>query len=124
MRRIALELMATLEDFQPRLIGSVASGAIHAHSDIDLQLFTHRDDLLEEVLEEADLDAEREDKHLSGPDGPQHFLHFHLEVEDIPVELSVYPPWALQVPSICSITGRPIDRMPIGRVSSLYRSPR
>lgn len=122
MRGLSLHLMDLLQDYQPRLIGSVVSGAIHARSDIDLQLFTDRDDRVEQVLEEEGLDWEREDKHIAGPGGAQHFLHFHFAVEDIPVELSVYPPWALDQPSSCSITGQAIDRVPIGRVAVLFRA--
>lgn len=122
MRGVTLHLMAVLQHFQPRLIGSVASGAIHAHSDIDLQLFTDRDDLVERLLREEDYELEREDKHIAGPGGTQHFLHFHFEALDIPVELSVYPPWDLEKPSSCSITGRAIDRVPIGRLAVLFRA--
>lgn len=122
MRGLALSWMGVLQDFEPRLIGSVASGAIHAHSDVDLQLFTDRIGHLERVLWEEEVDVEREDKVLSGPDGPQHFLHFHFAVEDTAFELSVYPSWALNAPSVCSITGKPMDRVPIGRVAALFRS--
>lgn len=76
------------------------------------------------MLWEEGLDFEREDKRVSAPGGPQHFLHFHGAIEDTPVELSVYPPWALQQPGPCSITGKAIDRVPIGRVAALLRALR
>ncbi len=122
MRGLALHWMGVLQDFEPRLIGSVASGAIHANSDIDVQLFTDRVAHLERLLWEEEVDFEREDKVLSGPHGPQHFLHFHFAVEDTAVELSVYPSWALHAPSPCSITGKAMDRVPIGRVAALFRA--
>jgi len=59
MRRVALDLMERLAAFDPRLIGSVASGAIHAHSDIDLHVFCRSHDQLDHVLRVEGFDAER-----------------------------------------------------------------
>jgi len=40
MRREALQIMKTLRDFHPRLIGSVWRGTAHRHSDIDIVTFS------------------------------------------------------------------------------------
>jgi hypothetical protein len=37
----------------------------------------------------------------------------------VPVELSVYEPEELRIVSYSSIDGKPIDRLPLGRVASL-----
>lgn len=42
MRKEALEIMRILEDFNPRLIGSVWRGTINKHSDIDVVTFTSK----------------------------------------------------------------------------------
>ena len=41
MRREALEIMETLKDFDPKLVGSVWRGTIHKNSDIDITTFSH-----------------------------------------------------------------------------------
>ncbi|HVC01299.1 MAG TPA: hypothetical protein VND80_03745 [Steroidobacteraceae bacterium] len=41
-RRVALEAMRLLDEFQPRLVGSVLAGTASLHSDINLHLFADR----------------------------------------------------------------------------------
>jgi len=41
MRREALDIMKTLKDFYPKLVGSVWRGTIHKNSDIDITTFSH-----------------------------------------------------------------------------------
>jgi len=50
MRREALEIMRTLEDFNPRLIGSVWRGTITKNSDIDIVAFASNPDNVQAQL--------------------------------------------------------------------------
>lgn len=59
MRRVAIRVRGDLEAFEPRLIGSVASGKIHRNSDVDIQLFCSREDRLEGALWDARYDFEQ-----------------------------------------------------------------
>jgi len=121
MRRVAVDLMERLTPYDPRLIGSVASGAIHARSDIDLHVFCHDHAQLEHALRLEGIDAERIERDVAKAGACRRYVHYTFEREGVPVELSVYEPEELRVVSFSSIDGKPIDRVAIGRVRKLLR---
>jgi hypothetical protein len=115
MRVVALEAMAQLAAFEPRLIGSVSTGHVRRGSDIDLSLFTDDDEAVERQL--ADLgwrfETERVTIHKFGE--LRDYLHHHVE-ERFPIELTVYPLRELRFRPRSSTDGQPIVRL---RPSSL-----
>lgn len=119
LRTVAVEVMTELSAFEPRLIGSVASGAVHAGSDVDLHVFVRDHGHLEDTFEHAGYDAERIERVVLRKGRRRRFVHYRFEVHDAPVEVSVYEPEELHQISISSIDGRPIDRVPLGRVQRL-----
>lgn len=121
LRLAALTLMDTLAAFSPRLIGSVVSGAVHPGSDIDLQLFTADHAGLEQALWQAGHDAERLEKDVLRTEGMVTYVHYHFEAQGLPVELSVYGPEELGLEQLSSIDGRPIERMPAGRLRAVIQ---
>lgn len=124
MRRVAVEVMTALEAFEPRLIGSVASGKIHRNSDVDIQLFCGREDRLEKALWDAGYDFERIEHDVLKDGAFQRFVHYHFDVEGVPVELSVYDRAELYIVRYSSIDGKPIDRVPRRRVEALLARTR
>ena len=122
MRRVALDLMDRLAPFQPHVIGSVASGAIHARSDIDLHVFCRDHAELDHALFIEGIDAERIEREVEKDGACRRYVHYVFECDGVPVELSVYEPEELRVVSFSSIDGKPIDRMPRGRLERLVRS--
>lgn len=124
LRCVAAEVMTQLSAFEPRLIGSVATGAIHAGSDVDIQMFCDRQDTLERALRELGHVAERLE-HPGERDGRAHtYVHYHFEVRGADVELSVYPLEERRVVRCSSIDGKPIDRVPLGRLKALIAGMR
>lgn len=121
MRRVALEVMQQLEAFEPRLIGSVATGNIHRNSDIDIQLFTDDHVRLEQTLRAQGHDAERVEHQIVKDGVLGHYVHYHFDRSGAPVELSVYPRGELSITRFSSIDGKPIDRVPRRRVEALLR---
>jgi len=116
LRQVAAEVMVALQLYEPRLIGSVASGAIHASSDIDIQLFTHHPLHVEATLFREGYDAERVDLEVFKDGAHRRYLHYHFDADGAHVELSVYGPEELHRVALSSIDGKPIDRVPIRRV--------
>lgn len=121
LRETALMVMEQLAAFEPRLIGSVASGAVHAGSDIDLHVFVNDHGALRDTLQLAGWDAECIERPVLKDGRRQLFVHYRFDVDEAPVELSVYAPEERHRVSICSIEGKPIDRVPIGRLRVLLR---
>ncbi|MEM6926941.1 MAG: nucleotidyltransferase domain-containing protein [Myxococcota bacterium] len=121
LREVAVAIMEQLEDLQPRLIGSVASGAVHAESDVDIHVFTVDEEGLLARLREAGCDPVRKVRPVVKDGRLNRFVHVRFDVEDVYVELSVYPPAELHRVSYSSIDGKPIDRVPLGRVRALRK---
>jgi predicted component of type VI protein secretion system len=121
MRRVALEVMVQLEAFEPRLIGSVATGNIHRNSDIDIQLFCEGHDRLEQALRRHGHAAERMEHEVVKDGLLGRYVHYHFELHGSEVELSVYEPGELFVTRFSSVDGKPIDRVPRRRLEALLR---
>ncbi len=121
MRAVAVEVMRPLESFEPRLIGSVATGSIHPNSDVDIQLFCGRHDHLERCLRAQGHDVERIEHDIQKDGVFRRYVHYHFEVRGVPVELSVYDRGELHIIRTSSIDGKPIDRVPLRRVEALLR---
>ncbi|MCA9570438.1 MAG: nucleotidyltransferase domain-containing protein [Myxococcales bacterium] len=119
LRTVAVEVMEALLRFEPRLIGSVAKGDVHAESDVDLHVFTVDHGALELALLAAGHHAERHERPVVKDGTLRTYVHYRFAVGDVPVELSVYAPAELLVVPISSTDGKPIDRVPLRRARSL-----
>ncbi|MCB9597081.1 MAG: nucleotidyltransferase [Sandaracinaceae bacterium] len=122
MRRVALEVMERLAPFEPRLIGSVATGHIRAGSDIDIQLFADDRDAPEDLLRAEGVPYERELVLIRRPTGFVEYLHLRLDL-DYPVELTVYDRRELRHRPRSSTDGLPIERVPIREVARWVAAP-
>lgn len=118
LRRIALEVMLALARFEPRLIGSVATGHVRRGSDIDIQLFADDPDDPEEWLKAAGWDYVRDDVLIHRPSGWCEYQHLRLE-RGAPVELTVYDRKELRRRPRSSTDGEPIERLTIRDVEAL-----
>lgn len=118
MRRLALEVMRALEPFEPRLIGSVATGHIRRGSDVDIQLFADDPDAPEAHLRAIGWAYERDDVLIRRPSGWCEYQHLRLALEH-PIELTVYDRRELRVRPRSSTDGQPIERLSIRAVEAL-----
>lgn len=89
MRIVALDLMAGLEEFRPYLTGAVLDGTAGRASSIELDLFADSTKDVEISLLSRGIPYRTSEPRRQGPDTPE--TQLHLEWEDIPVILSVYP---------------------------------
>lgn len=111
MRKVALELMELLQEFSPRLIGSVWTGHIRQGSDVDLNLYGDSTEAVASLLEKAMIPFEVERVHSRKAGQERDFLHFHTHhPSGIPVEITLYPSAEVHDHPNCSITGGPMAR--------------
>jgi hypothetical protein len=110
MRVVALEAMAKLSEFEPRLIGSVSTGHIRRGSDIVTSLFCDDEEHIELRLQELGwrFQTERVSIHKFGE--IREYLHHHID-ERFRVELTVYPKRELRFRPRSSTDGLPIVRV-------------
>lgn len=111
MRRVALEMMTLLSQFEPRLIGSTWTGHIRHGSDIDLNLYSDSLQAVTSCLDQAAIPFQLERVSSRKHGQERDFLHLHVHhPSGQSVEVTLYPREQLKVHPTCSITGGPMPR--------------
>jgi len=121
MRLLAMDVMEQLDEFRPRLIGSVSTGRIRKGSDIDLHLFSDNLEQIQLVIEQLDWKYEIKQVFIQKDGRPVEFNHIYLELE-YPVELSVYPENEIKIRGRSSTDGKSIERLSVSKVRVLILS--
>lgn len=118
MRQRAVEVMAELQPFLPRLIGSVSTGRIREGSDIDIHVFCN--DLMElcNYLENLNWTYKIDNVVIQQGGKLVEYNHIYCQF-DYPVELSVYPVNEIRVRTRSSTDGKTIERLSISKVKQL-----
>jgi len=117
MREAALSVMESLQDFRPRLIGSVWTGHIRAGSDIDIHLYC--DDLkrVELQMEACHLPFQVYHVRSKRDHEVRDFVHIkHQHRSGFEVEMTLYPESEYSQHPKCSITGGPMARASIAQL--------
>lgn len=107
MRRTALDLMESLSDLHPRLIGSVWRGTVHRNSDIDIVVYTQEKTGVKERLMGLGVEVERDETELvvkSGTPRTSSHLHVRTAAGNV-VEIVIRPPWEDGEVELCEIYG-------------------
>ena len=107
MREIAEQIMSSIDEYDPFLIGSVLSGKIRASSDIDLHAYCDDFESLKDCLFEWGYD-DIDEEIVQNRKGT--FIHLKWTERNYPVEITIYPWVARDVVPISSVTGRPMKR--------------
>ncbi len=110
MRVVALEAMAELEPFAPRLIGSVATGHVRSGSDVDLHVFAWDAADVETHLRALGWTFETARVSIMKQGKAMEFTHF-VVADVFPLELTVYAPNELANRPRSSTDGKPIVRL-------------
>ncbi|HEY9684400.1 MAG TPA: hypothetical protein V6C86_22660 [Oculatellaceae cyanobacterium] len=119
MRKIALEIMALIEDFDPYLIGSVLTGSISRNSDIDLHAYCDDIESLTNMLEHfgyEGLDIEFVENRKG------HFVHVKWTEKNYPIEITVYPWTWRETIFYSSVTGKPMKRIGIAALRKMMKT--
>ncbi len=108
-RRIALDTMRMLDEFQPRLVGSVLTGTATNYSDINLHLFADRS---ESVAMRLLVDADRS----------VNYPALRFEANGRTVDATVFPIDGIRQSPYSPVDGRPMKRADAREVSELVDS--
>ena len=117
MRQVAVNVMQALQDFSPRLIGSVSTGRIRESSDIDIHVFVDHIEYLLIFLDHLVWHYERTMVTIQQHGKLNDYHHVHLWM-DYDIELSVYPTLGIRKSTRSSIDGKPIQRLSLSRVKA------
>lgn len=119
LRILALRYMELMEPFRPCLVGSVLSGVVTERSDVDLHLFAESPEDVEEFLKKKLVPFEAEVVTIQRGGEFIEYPHLYLEDEGIVIECTVYPPDDIHRAPKSSITGKPMERADIKKLTRL-----
>ena len=124
LRRSALRSMQFLDDFQPRLVGSVLDGTASAHSRIALHVFADAIESLILFLVERGTAFSQEQRQIRWYDGGHRIVPLViLELGDLEIEMTVFEPVHLRQAPPSPIDGRPQRRASVSEVECLLSEP-
>jgi hypothetical protein len=120
LRRLALDAMRFLAEFEPRLVGPLLTGAVTKYSDIQLHLSAHTPEEVAFFLQEQGISYEEADKRLRF--GGNRFISlpvFRFVADETAVELCVFTPTSVREPPLSPIDGKPMRRANLKEVEVL-----
>ncbi len=120
LRLSATRAMRFLEDFNPRLVGSVLSGTAGPHSDINLHLFADTAEQVALFLMEQTIPYEDKLKRFRlGRDETREFPVFRFRAGEHAVELTVFPNEGRREAPRSPVDGKPMRRASLQDVELL-----
>lgn len=119
LREIALEVMASVDRFDPHLVGPVLRGSAGKFADIELQLFADSAKAVELHLLAQGIAYRAGSQRLYAGDQERVAPTFTLEHDGVPVGLTVLLPNDQRLPVRTRPAGRPIERARADAVAAL-----
>lgn len=120
LRKIAVNAMKFLKDYEPRLVGSVLNGTATRHAHVQLHLFC---DLPEEVslyLEDSKIPFQVSEKRLRMvADEYVDIPVLRFMAEDVSIELFLFPTNGLRQAPLSPVDGKPMQRATFAEVEQL-----
>ena len=123
MRRLAADVMGTLEQFRPKLVGAVLDGTATINSPIELHVFSDAPELVAATLEAGGgrvRDSQR--RYRFGPDDYPQIPGFELVLDDEELQVMVFPERGAHHAPQSPVDGRPMRRASRAAVIGLLES--
>jgi hypothetical protein len=121
-RRAALSAMRYLSEFSPRLVGAVLSGTATEHSEVQLHLFADRAESVTLKLLDEGIPHEVTEKRVKfNAEHIRAFPGVRFEMEEQPIEATVFPTDGIRQAPVSPIDGRPMRRASTFEVEALLQ---
>ncbi len=110
-RRAALNAMLYLQEFEPRLVGSVLSGTATEHSDVQLHLFTDSAESVAIKLMDEGIPHEVTEKRVRmNAERVLAYPGVRFELDAQSIEATVFPTDGIRQSPVSPVDGRPMRR--------------
>jgi hypothetical protein len=120
LRETATRAMDLLSGFEPRLVGSVLSGAVTEHSEVNLHVFTDAPEAIAMHLMDCDIPYESSERRIRYPsERIESRPSFRFVAGDVAVEATVFPVHGLRQAPSCPVDGRPMQRARLPELEAL-----
>ncbi len=122
-RRIALDTMRLLDEFQPRLVGSVLTGTATNYSDINLHLFADRSESVAIRLMELGIAHQFYERRVKmDAERSLNYPALRFESRGRTVDATVFPIDGIRQSPYSPVDGRPMKRADTREVSELVEA--
>ena len=122
LRCAAAQAMQLLDDFQPRLVGSVLDGTANAHSRVALHVFADAIENLVLFLLERGIAFDQQQRQIRWFNGEHRLVQVIVfEREGVEIEMTVFEPVHLRQAPPSPIDGRPQRRASLAEVEILLQ---
>jgi hypothetical protein len=119
-RRIALETMRMLAEFQPRLVGSVLTGTATEHSDINLHLFADASETVAIKLMDMRVPHEFYERRVKmDAERSVNYPALRFEANGRTVDATIFPIDGIRQSPYSPVDGRPMKRADAREVAAL-----
>jgi hypothetical protein len=123
LRRLALQAMRLLQEFEPRLVGPILSGTASAHSEISLHLFADTPELVAMRLLDQGIPHQLTQRRVRyEPGRVVSYPSFRFVAGDQPVDAVVFPVNGIRQSPSSPVDGRPMRRMDAAHLESMIES--
>jgi hypothetical protein len=120
MRRTAVQAMRMLEEFEPRLVGAVASGATTDAHSVQLHCFADKPEAIDWLLESRGLKYEVDERRYRYPDGQTRGVPvISFMAADVSVDVAVFPERNLRGAPLSPGDGAPMKRLELAEAEAL-----
>lgn len=110
-RSAALHAMRRLKDFEPRLVGPVLAGTATEHSDVQLHLFADSAESVAISLMDQGIRHEVTARRVKmNSDRVLEYPGVRFELDDQPIEATVFPADGIRQAPVSPVDGRPMRR--------------
>lgn len=121
-RRAALAAMRYLREFSPRLVGAVLSGTATEHSEVQLHLFADcAESVSLKLLDEGIRHEVTEKRVRFNAEHVRAFPGVRFEMEEQPIEATVFPTDGIRQAPVSPVDGRPMRRASTFEVEALLQ---
>jgi hypothetical protein len=121
-RRAALSAMRYLREFAPRLVGPVLSGSATEHAEVQLHLFADRVETVTLKLLDEGIPHELTEKRMKlNAELVRPFPGVRFEIDDQPIEATVFPTDGIRQAPVSPVDGRPMRRADAIEVEALLQ---
>lgn len=122
-RNAALSAMQLLQEFDPRLVGSVLTGNATEHNDIQLHLFAERAESITFRLMDLGIDHEVVERRVRyGADRVVAYPGVHFDFDDHVVDATVFPVDGIRQAPVSPVDGKPMRRIDADELEVLLDS--
>jgi hypothetical protein len=120
LRRVALDAMRMLREFEPRLVGPVLSGTASAHSEISLHVFAETAEAVAMCLLDHAIPHQVAERRMRYErDRIVAYPAFRFVAGDRPVDAVVFPLDGIRQSPSSPVDGRPMRRADASQIESL-----